>query len=387
MAEPTYYLRLKDQTGAQVAIFSGAGRGETGGGLQSFTYRKRLRTPGSHTVRIFGDDDRIPLLDLDEADTLDSQFEFYRRDPQGGLDWYKDFETFHRGMDTNSGAEGRLTFTSYGVGYNTLLLAETILWPAGSAEAKKTGAAETVAKEFVDENIGPSALAASGRFRDGNLSGVTIEADAGTGNTWSGGRTFKNLIDVLVELAEIGPGDYWMIGNGDAAFEFQWRDTRWGDDKTQGNAAGNPPVVFSENNQNATNISYNYQRQNEINTCDVLGGGQGANRQHVSRTSGGESDSPWARRAIARDARDEVDTTILQTRGDEVVDKNRPRRLITFDAMQTTSTRYGRDWDVGDLVTVIAPITAAIIDVKIIGVTVTMDSGGNESITVETEEE
>jgi hypothetical protein len=385
MAESTYYLKLKDQTGAQVAIFSGAGRGESGGGLQSFTYRKKLRASGSHMIKIHGDDDRLPLLDLDEAGTLDSQFEFYRRDPAGGLGWYKDFETFHRGMEFSSDAEGQLIFMSYGVGYNDLLLAETILWPAGSAQATKAGPAETVAKEFVDENVGPGALAASGRFRDGAMPGLTIQADAATGNAWSGGRTFKNLLDVLVELAEIGPGDYWMMGTGAAAFEFQWRNVRWGEDRTLGNAAGNAPVVFSANNNNATNISYNFQRLNEINVCDVLGGGVGANRQIVTRTTGFETDSPWGVRAISRDARDETDTVVLQTRGDEVIAKNRPCRLVSFDVKQMTATRYGRDWDAGDLVTV--EIRDRMVDVKIIGVTITVDSSGEESITVDAEEE
>lgn len=385
MAESKYYIKVKDQTGAQVAIFSGAGRGASGGGLQSFNYRKRLRTPGSHWIRIAGNDNRLPYLDLDEAGTLDSQIEFYRRDPLGGLGWYKDFETFHRGMDFNSDAQGTESFISYGVGYNDLLAAETVLWPAGSAQATKSGPAETVAKEFADENIGPGALLASGRFRDGVMPGLAIEADAATGNTWTGGRTYKNLLDVLQETADIGPGDYWIVGTGAAAFEFQWRNTRWGEDRSKDNTAGNAPVVFSANNKNATNIAYHYQRSGEINTCDVAGGGVGAKRQVVTRTSGDEADSPWALRSISRDARDEMSTAVLNTRGDEVIDKNRARRIFSFDIIQTAATRYGRDWDVGDLVTL--EMRGRYTDVKMIGVYVSVDSSGDESIVAEAEQE
>ena len=385
MAEATYEIRLKDQSGLVVARFVGAGRGDAGGGLQSFTYNKRLRTPGSHVVTIYGNDDRLAYLDLDEVGTLDSQFEFWRRDIQGGLDWYKDFETFHRSMEFRSGAEGREVFVSWGRGYNDLLTAETILWPAGSAEAQKNAAAETVAKEFVDENIGPGALAASGRFRDGNFAGLSVEADTATGATWSGKRAFDNLLDVLTEIGDYGPGDYWIIGTGAATFEFQWRDVRWGEDRTKGNAAGNPPVTFSRENQNATNIRYNYSRLDEATHCDVLGGGQGASRLIETSTSGGETDSPWARRAVARDARDEIDPTILQDRGEETINKQLPRRSFTFDAIQTRATRYGRDWRVGDLVTL--TYRGRDIDQKIVGVTVSMGEDGKEDIAVETEDE
>jgi len=43
MAIPVYEARLKDQTGAVVARFFGAGRGLTGGGMQSFRYQKLIR--------------------------------------------------------------------------------------------------------------------------------------------------------------------------------------------------------------------------------------------------------------------------------------------------------------------------------------------------------
>ena len=92
MAEITYQVRLKDTSGARVATFVGRRHGLPGG-LWGFNYNKRLRTPGQYTVRIDGNDARIDLFELD------CQMEFWRRDTRAALDWYKDFEGFHRSYD------------------------------------------------------------------------------------------------------------------------------------------------------------------------------------------------------------------------------------------------------------------------------------------------
>ena len=92
MAEAIYQIRARDTDGLQVALFVGEGRGETGGGLQQFWYRKRLRTPGGFTLQVDGFDDRIADIELDDG--LDYLFEFWRRDILGSLDWYKDATFF-----------------------------------------------------------------------------------------------------------------------------------------------------------------------------------------------------------------------------------------------------------------------------------------------------
>lgn len=403
MARITYLVRVKDQTGAKVAEFIGRGRRVSNpGGLIGLFYYKRLRTPGQSTIRIDGLDNRVSLLNLDNSGTLDSQIEFWRRDLFGGaayeawlttlpsykLDssmpgWYKDFEVFHRYHEFDQDQEGLDQFTSRGSGYNVLLEAEPIRYAANSIYTSKSGATETVIKEYVDENVGPSATSPP-RDRSGVMPGLTIQANSATGNTWSGARANKNLLDVCKELAEFGPGDYMIVGTGAATFEFQWADQYWGSDKRLGNTAGNPPVVFAAEYGTATNIRYIYNRLNEVNTVDVLGVGKAGDRVVVTQTSGTESDSPWNTRSVAREQNNEWNTTILQDKADETLNRQRAKRVFRFDALQTQGLRYGRDWDMGDLVTLV--YRGQQVDQKIIGVRVTLDSDGKEVVRPEVED-
>jgi len=391
MTQSTYQLRVRNHDGAQIAVFSGGGRGASGGGLQSLSYRKRLRTPGGFNVRIHGDDERVVLLELLDtgaADThLDYVFEFWRYDPLGGLDWYRDFSVFHRYDVWQQLQDGSIIYQAMGRGFNDLLQAEEIRWYAGSTQGTKSGAAETVAKEYVNENIGPGATVAAGRDRTGVFQGLSVQADAATGAAWSGGRANKNLLDVLVELAEFAPGDFMLepLSYHPAAItmEFQWRAGQWGLDKTWGNGV-RPAVVFSPDNGNVENIEMTYSRLDEVNICDVGGQNTGAARAYSYCTSGAEADSPWARRGVFRNASNEGTAAGREAKANETLHKQRSRRVLTFDTRQTEATRYGRDWGVGDLVTV--EFLGRSYDEKIIGVTCSVDGVGDETISVEAED-
>ena len=389
----SYQIRVRDNDGQQIAVFSGDGRGASGGGLQWLSYRKRLRTPGAGIVPIFGDDERIPLLELLDTgapDThLDYWLEFWRQDPVWKPEWYRDFVILHRWDNFKQQSEGQIIYEMRGRGLNDLLQAETIRWYKGSAQAAKAGACETVAKSYVNENIGPGATVVAGRDRAGNFQGLTVEGDGATGAAWDGDRSNENLLDVLTELAEFAPGDFSLEPTSfhpDAiAMQFQWRSGQWGTDKTQGN---DPAVIFSPENENVENVNMTWSRLDEVNVCDIGGPGKGISRIYASRTSGTELDSPWARRAVFRNgsSSENNSTGQLEDIADETLEKQRSKRGFTFDVIQTESTRYGRDWIVGDLVTI--KFLERSYNEKIVGVTVGVSSGGDgkETISVEAQD-
>lgn len=380
----SYLLRLKDHTGATVAQFAGGGRGRSGGGLQAFSYRKRLRTPGAATVRIYGDDDRVQdYLILDDG--LDFQWEFYRNDPVADIDFYKDFEVFHRGEQFDQEQGGRYIYSSFGQGYNALLYAEVIRYASGSAQAQKSGDVAAVARAFVDENIGPSA-GVDGLGNSRAMPGLTVATSAALGKTWQGDRANKLLSDVLAELAEYGPGDYMVLGAGPAAFEFVWRNVRWGRDRTLGNSEGNAPVVLSPQLGNVEGIQANYSHLDEVNVVYTLGQGKGAlQKVRAAADNSLLLLSPWARRAVARSARNSNSDAELDDQAEAQLNEQRPVRKISFSVRQTAGTRYGRDWDMGDLVTV--AYLGRRYDMKVVGVTVSSRSDGQETITPEFESE
>ena len=332
MADSLYQVRVRDLTGAQIAVFSGAGRGTTGGGLVGLDCVKRDRLPGQWTVRINGNDERIALIELDDvgpAYRVDYVFEIWRRDPVGGLDWYRLFEGFHQSDEWVQTKEGQEIYIARGQGVNDLLTAEVIAWAAGSTQARKSGAAETVAKEFVNQNIGPGATVVAGRRRAGNFQGLTVQADAATGAVWSGARSNKALLDVLVEIADFTGADFNIVLTSDAnaalTFEFQWADGQWGLDRTEGNGV-NDPVIFDSLLGNMEGVRYGFSRLDEVNICDVGGPGAGTDRIYVPRTSGRENDSPWARRVVFRDAKDANSAAERNARGDETLNAQRAEK-------------------------------------------------------------
>ena len=407
-----YLVRAKNHVGAKVAEFAGRGRrGLTPGGLQSATYRKRLRTPGSFTLYIQGDDNRLEGLELDY------QFEFWRSDPfitRGHIatlpywmrdasipDWYKDFEGFLRvPPEWAQMADGTYQAILRGRGYNDLTQAEPIIWPKGSSQSAKSGVAETVAKSYADQNIGPGA----GLDEAGNTRvrpGLTIEASAGTGATWPGGgevgeRHGKQLSDVLKELAEFGPGDFMIIGTGAATYLFMWRYPYWGNDKTVGNASGNAPILLSSRTGTLTNVVSSGDYLNDINVIHVFGQGSGSLLKVKAVAGSNLTLSPWARRAVIESVRDNVADNDMVAFGTGILEEVQTKTKVSGDYVQARTMRYGPDpagsqgfWDYGDVVSVEADRTNTMISKRVVGVTVGISSGSEglvESIEPELEE-
>ena len=394
MAIQTYQIRLKDLDGAQVAVFTGYGRKVGQATLQSFSYQRHLRTFGRFGFTLDGNDGRIPLLK-----NFNYQAEFWRRDPLAGLGWlaalpswrvdsntlttgwYKDFEGFIRAWKKGFTSEGRRYFYVQGRQYNDMLYGEAIRYATGTAQAQKSGTPGGVAAEYVNENVG----AGAGVDGEGNSRvrvGLTETVESDTVAAWDGGRANDNLLDVLQDLAEYGPGDFMVVGTGAATFNFRWRATRWGDDVTRGNAAGNPPVVFSANNVNTESLETGLSVLDEANVCYIGGQGQSVRRNYRTRSTAEATAYNWSRRAVFRDGRDTNENASLDDRADTTLDAMRARTYAKFDVKQTTSTRYGPDWDLGDLVN-FEDDDGTLDALKVWGVGVRVDDSGNEFISPE----
>ena len=103
----------------------------------------------------------------------------------------------------------------------------------------------------------------------------------------------------------------------------------------------------------------------------------------VTVTANGEDHTPWARRAVSRKARSNDDTE-LTNEGEKTLAKQESKRSITFTARQTAATRYGRDWFLGDLVTV--HFRGLEFTQKVVGVRVSINGVGEETIEPELED-
>jgi len=343
MAQSAWQVILKDKAGDRVALFSDQE-------LLSLGIHKRVGKVGTFELSIDATiDDRCDLFEVD------GQVEVWRRIP--GYDWYKEFEGFHRISGFEMASDGKETFTSSGVNYKDLLSRRVIAEYAGSSGATKSGAAETVIKEFVDEQIGPSAPAGD------QVSGLTIEADGAGGDAVSISRSYRNLMEVCQEIAAIGGGDFDVVGNGDGAWQFKWYDGQLGTDRRT-------TIVFATGFGNMENPRLT-KYPATANYVLVAGQGEGTDRQWEERPTSG-APTGIDRRTVFRDARDTSDSSTQQARGDAELDAGKASNELTFGVIQTERYQYGEHYELGDLVT--ARYRDTSYDLKITGVHIQMGS-------------
>lgn len=370
-----YQVVLKNLAGARVAMITD---------WRSLTYTRRVNGVGGYILTIDGDSDFVDLF------TLDGQVEIFRRDQSAtpAFDWTLDFEGFHRTEIRSTDERGLSRYSSQGVDYTELIDARGIDFQKGSSGADKTGVGETIIKAYVNENAGPGALVASGRDTDGVQPGLVIQADGAAGSAWTGSRPLRPLLDIIREISRATTVDFDVVGTGPATFQFNAQARPIGTDRTNNgidpltglNAAGNAPVLFSLAFGNMQRPIYALNRIAEANVIIVVGQGTDGNRTVAVRSSGATSDSTWNKKEVIKNANQEDTVAGLNAVGDALLDKLQAAETFEWNALETVSYRYGRDYFVGDLVT--AEYQDIERDKQIIAAEITM-AEGRETIDLE----
>ncbi len=190
----------------------------------------------------------------------------------------------------------------------------------------RTGAGETIIKQYVDYALASNALTAR------QVSGITIEADAGAGNSITGRARFQNLLLFLQELA-IQAGDLGIeIANN--SFNVYIPTDKSGN------------IVFSEELENLNSFEYNY-RAPLFNYVICGGGGEGTARTFLEH---GDSQSlvDYGRIEFFRDRRDTTDTTELYNTIDEELENNTEQFDFVFSAIEIKNMVFFDDYFLGD---------------------------------------
>lgn len=168
-----------------------------------------------------------------------------------------------------------------------------------------------------------------------------------------------------------------------------------GDDRTINNTTGNDPVVFSHDLNNILSSDYILNLQNYRNYVVVFGEGEGTERRNTSFFRDGIEVSGYDLKELYIDARDlqsevtddEGNTTTipdseylatLTQRGNEKLEE--AKRIESYNAElrsdSLTLFNFGKEYDLGDTVTVIDKELDIYIDAVVTGVTVTETKEG-----------
>lgn len=324
----------------------------------SYKVERRVNDIDRATLVLDGHDENILYFGLD------CLIEYWREDREANIEAYREAVTLHRTFNYNFDNRGMLTYTSFSVGLDDFLNRRVVYNYEGSARADKSDAAESAIKEYVDEQVGPSATVAGGRLAEGAITGLSIEGDTASGDTWSGSRAFENVFTTVKEIADSKDMAFWieLIDPETPTFLFRAKEKPYGEnrssiglDPTTGrNSYGNYPVIFADQFDNIAIPSYGYVRDNEANTAVVIGRGNEDDRNVREVTIAGTTydlDSPWNRREVATHATQETTNAAMDDVGTEALQTTIPQYVVGGKVMQHPSCMYGRDYQLGDIVT------------------------------------
>lgn len=316
-------------------------------------FAQRLNDSWNHTIRIeYGPEDDDLLFfrgDPDDPDAVslerDFIIEIYRTDPITEITT-RVYEGFHRTLVDQVKLNGVVVLTMYGTGYTQLLKRRIIIPPEGEEHSTKNGPAETVIKNFVDEQ------AVNPVDTNREISGLSIEADGGAGNTAEYSARYTNLYTAVKRSSEQGEVDFGVVRNDAVGtFILEVREL-WELDRRVGNADGNAPTIFDITLNNMLIPIFSKRGSNEVNHVYVGGQGQGIDRAiQEEENAVAKAASPWNRHEAFVDARSEENTDGLTTRGQAYLEENRYTEELSFNIEQTEGTRWIRDWGLGSLVT------------------------------------
>jgi hypothetical protein len=240
--------------------------------------------------------------------------------------------------------------------------------------------AETIMKTLVSYNLGSNALAANSRIRDGVLSSkwcglytISNQTDAAGGNTKAWSCAWRNILVTLQDLVAAGAGgDFDLIKTAATTFEFRFYSGQRGTNRTSS-------LVFALNRGNMAEPDWQWDRINEKTVAIVAGQNEGADRVVVTRT--GTDYATNNDIEVFVDGRSYVTTGGLQATGDQSLFNLRARQAFKFKALQAPNAVYGKDYQVGDLVT--AVYRGVSTTQKFTGATISFNRDGGEQIDME----
>lgn len=329
-----WQARIKGQDGALVKTLTGQRDGFTG-----FSFQRTCNSPGTFILYFMkrADESFDEFQAKGDWFEIDGQVEFWRRWLEEGISWQLEGEYLILDKEVYTTVDGGTLMYVYGRGYLDLVGRRIVEAPTNSAGAVKTGATETVIKEYVTEQC-----LAAGR----ELTGFTVQADLGQGEVHGPHRhQYRNVLEAIQEAVGIGGGDIDVVGTGAATFEMRWYEGQRGTDRSG-------QVIFSVERGNMAQPRLAVRHREEVTAVLVGGQGQEDARELVWRTDPTRiATTPWNRREAFRDARQESETTGLETLGDQALEAGKPQIELTFVPIQGGNTLYGRDYFFGDLVT------------------------------------
>ncbi len=253
-----------------------------------------------------------------------------------GADTYK--VGIIRYKEIKAGEKGEEILTAKGFTLGCLTGQRITIPPEGFAQDIQEASAEAVMKHLVQRNC----LDIPGM----EFPTLAVAPNLNRGQIIKWQSRYKNLgeeLEKISRLTNLGWRIYPDLSSGKWIFDiYNGRDFSAGQEI-------NPPVIFSPQFENVKSQGYTESLIGYGNYALVAGQGEGAEREIVMT---GSTAAGLDKHVIFVDARDLENSADLIPRGEAKLSEQ--QRIISFEAqvLPIGPFKYGKDFDVGDLVTV-----------------------------------
>ena len=265
-----------------------------------------------------------------------------------------------------------------------LLQRRLIAAPSSSAQATKTGAAETIIKSLFTQQV----------ITDRTFGGVTVggwqayltcEVDGGRRQTESASNACRTCSRSCQAVAQASASDGTYMAfdfevQGPLAYEFCVYDQQRGVDRS---ATSPIPLVISDAAGKLS--SYNYSEDYSSCASAVFASGQsvgGSQLMEYVASTALENMGPFAHTEKYGLGISTSDPNALVTQARAILRDSRPLVELLGAILETENAIMGRDWDYGDRLTV--SVQGIELPAYIEVMSVTVDTSGQESINVTT---
>lgn len=224
---------------------------------------------------------------------------------------------------------------------------------------ERSGATESVLKQYVNVNIGPSAPVSR------QVSGLVIDTDTGAGAVVTGRARFDQMQEFFYDLAQLGGIGYKIAqSNGDLLFSCYVPTDR------------SATIRMDMDNQKLSSSQYSYSA---AKVTRAIVGGQGEDEWRrfveVSNTDSQDAETVWNRRIeVFKDNRNSRDNDILTQAGQELlVDQGKTIVEMSVTPSDDINMKFAVDWYLGDKITIVVQDIEAKAVVTEIGIAIGAD--------------
>jgi len=335
-----YQLAFRDTTGSLVTVM------DLTGAVQ-MRYSKTLNGCGAFLLTLPADLSK-PIMS-----TLDAVVQVIWSDEAGqnvidGTYLLRRFAPVGEGLND--------VFMVGGVGLEHLLWRRIFLSEDDPLEVNgfstKSGPADTVMSQVIDEQCITPATNTSRA-----LPGLQLGPVAGTGSSvaFREESSDTKVLELVRKLAAASGADFWVeYGQTGPTFTVQLGTVGTDRRKSTNSPLGLPYVYFAPQLGNLDQPELDMDRQEEQNHVYVFGQGPAGSRLVYGQVGSGAADSPWNDCEFGVQAKNTKTLDDWLTEADAALNDERTR-LTSFTFRPQKDTRfalYGRDWFLGDKVTV-----------------------------------